>query len=135
MSMRRAAWYGAGAAIVAAVELAMCLTPAAGTGGPRLSAGPDRPTGGHGGSADAGGSAGSRGSAGTAIFYRGLHLRVPAGWPVFHLDADPTRCVRFDRHAVYLGRGGSDQNCPGRPVGRTEAGHREPMGPGDNAPA
>jgi hypothetical protein len=29
--------------------------------------------------------------------------------------------VRFDRHALYLGTPGADENCPARAVGRTEA--------------
>jgi hypothetical protein len=63
------------------------------------------------------------------IQYGGLRLRVPAGWPVYHLDREPARCVRFDRHAVYLGRPGTDQDCPARLVGRTEALLIEPLQP------
>jgi hypothetical protein len=108
--MRRAIWCGAGATIVVAVELAMCVAPpSAGAAGPR------------------------RGAA-TAISYRGLHLRVPAGWPVYRLDAEPGRCVRFDRHALYLGRGGPDPDCPARLAGRTEAVQVEPMDPADGSP-
>ena len=33
--------------------------------------------------------------------YHGVEFDVPAGWPVYDLAADPTTCVRFDRHAVY----------------------------------
>lgn len=50
-----------------------------------------------------------------------LELTVPAAWPVFDLTADPTACVRFDQHAVYVGRPGADQQCPAQPVGHTEA--------------
>lgn len=60
------------------------------------------------------------------VEYRGLRVPVPAGWRVHRLDADPTRCVRYDRHAVYLGRPGPQPDCPARVVGRTEALHIEP---------
>ncbi|MCQ0020105.1 hypothetical protein [Actinomadura madurae] len=62
------------------------------------------------------------------IEYRGLRVPVPAGWEVHRLDRDPSRCVRFDRHAVYLGRPGPQPDCPARVVGRTEALHIEPAG-------
>ncbi len=52
--------------------------------------------------------------------YRGYTLRVPASWPVFHLDRAST-CVRFDRHAVYLGTPSTNQSCPAHAAGRTEA--------------
>jgi len=64
------------------------------------------------------------------VEYRGLRVPVPAGWQVHRLDADPARCVRYDRHAVYLGRPGPQQDCPARIVGRTEAVHIEPAGHG-----
>jgi hypothetical protein len=55
------------------------------------------------------------------VRYHGYKLTVPAAWPVYDLAADPTVCVRFDRHAVYLGRPSSRQRCPAHAVGRTEA--------------
>jgi hypothetical protein len=55
------------------------------------------------------------------IRYRGLALQVPVSWPVFRLSGASTTCVRFNRHAVYLGRPGSDQLCPASALGRTEA--------------
>jgi len=55
------------------------------------------------------------------VRYRGVQLRVPASWPVFHLGARSTVCVRFNRHAVYLGTPGSNQSCPQQAAGRTEA--------------
>jgi hypothetical protein len=67
------------------------------------------------------------GPAAKMIQYGGLRLPVPAGWPVYRLDREPGRCVRFDRHAVYLGRPGAEQRCPARVVGRTEALHIEPL--------
>ena len=53
--------------------------------------------------------------------YRGYALRAPASWPVFDLGRAPETCVRFDRHAVYLGTPGARQNCPAHAAGRTEA--------------
>jgi hypothetical protein len=55
------------------------------------------------------------------VRYRGYRLRVPARWPVYDLHSDPGVCVRFDRHAVYLGQPSSTQRCPAHAVGRTEA--------------
>ncbi len=63
----------------------------------------------------------------TTVDYRGLRITVPSGWPVYHLGPRSTRCVRFDRHAVYLGPAGGDQLCPGHAIGRTEALHIEPL--------
>jgi Domain of unknown function (DUF1906) len=40
---------------------------------------------------------------------------------VYRLDRDPATCVRFDRHAVYLGQPGGDERCPADAVGRTDA--------------
>ncbi|MFB6957112.1 glycoside hydrolase domain-containing protein [Streptomyces sp. NPDC056309] len=54
------------------------------------------------------------------VSYRGHTFTVPAGWPVVDLDREPAACVRFDRHAVYLGTPGEQQDCPARAVGRTE---------------
>jgi hypothetical protein len=53
------------------------------------------------------------------VRFDGYVLDVPAGWPVYRLDRDPGRCVRYDQHAVYLGRPGADQQCPAHVVGRT----------------
>jgi Rv2525c-like, glycoside hydrolase-like domain len=55
------------------------------------------------------------------VSYRGYRVVVPAAWPVYHLSASGTQCVRFDRHAVYLGQPSSRQQCPATPAGRTEA--------------
>lgn len=55
-----------------------------------------------------------------AITYRGATVTVPRSWPVYDLAKDPTRCVRLDRHAVYLGTPGANQSCPAHVVGRTE---------------
>jgi len=59
-----------------------------------------------------------------------MTLVVPAAWPVFDLSANPSVCVRFDRHAVYLGRPGSEQRCPAHAAGRTEAILLEPLAAG-----
>ncbi|MFN2613495.1 MAG: glycoside hydrolase domain-containing protein, partial [Actinomycetota bacterium] len=62
-----------------------------------------------------------------AISFGGVHLRLPASWPVYDLDTDPARCVRFDVHAVYLGHGGESQDCPARALGKTDAVQVEPL--------
>jgi Domain of unknown function (DUF1906) len=63
-----------------------------------------------------------RGGAATRIVrYHGYRLAVPATWPVYDLATDSTQCVRFDRHAVYLGSPSSRQRCPAHAIGRTEA--------------
>src|SRR5262249_16785024 len=62
-----------------------------------------------------------------AIEYAGLRFQVPQEWPVYDLGKDPTRCVRFDQHAVYLGHAGANQDCPAQLVGRTEAVQVEPI--------
>jgi hypothetical protein len=60
-------------------------------------------------------------SAGRVVRYHGYRIRVPAGWPVYDLSSDPTVCVRFNRHAVYLGPPSAAQRCPAHAAGRTEA--------------
>lgn len=55
------------------------------------------------------------------VGYRDYRFKVPAFWPVVNLARNPGACVRFDLHAVYLGRPGSDQNCPSWLLGATEA--------------
>ncbi|MBV8955715.1 MAG: DUF1906 domain-containing protein [Solirubrobacterales bacterium] len=45
---------------------------------------------------------------------------MPASWPVYDLSAHPSVCVRFNRHAVYLGTPSREQRCPAHAVGRTE---------------
>lgn len=57
----------------------------------------------------------------------GLRFQVPEDWPVYELTGEPTRCVRFDEHAVYLGHAGANQGCPAQLVGRTEAVQVEPI--------
>ncbi len=61
-------------------------------------------------------------STGTKLVrYDGYRVSVPASWPVFDLAGDQTACVRFNRHAVYLGAPGAIQRCPTHATGRTEA--------------
>ena len=73
--------------------------------------------------ASTGVAAGPRAAAGAfqQVSYRGYRFRVPAGWPVTSLSSHPAACVRFDRHAFYLGTPGTDQSCPSGLVGATEA--------------
>jgi hypothetical protein len=61
------------------------------------------------------------------VEYAGLRFQVPDNWPVYDLAKDPTRCVRFDQHAVYLGHAGANQRCPAHLVGRTDAVQVEPI--------
>ncbi|WP_067479755.1 glycoside hydrolase domain-containing protein [Actinomadura hibisca] len=62
------------------------------------------------------------------VEYRGVRVPVPADRPVYRLDRDPTRCVRYDRPAVYLGRPGPQPDCPAKLVGRADVLHLEPLG-------
>ncbi len=55
------------------------------------------------------------------VTYHGITLTVPADWPVYRLVNDPTRCVRFDHNAVYLGTPAGNQNCPASAVGQAGA--------------
>jgi hypothetical protein len=61
------------------------------------------------------------------VRYAGAELEVPASWPVHDLAAEPTRCVRFDEHAVYLGSPGDAMQCPAGVFGRTDAVLVEPL--------
>ncbi|MGW1998580.1 DUF1906 domain-containing protein, partial [Embleya sp. NPDC001921] len=55
------------------------------------------------------------------VDYQGYTFDVPKSWPVLDLAQEPTTCVRFDRHAVYLGTPSAAQDCPSKIVGKTEA--------------
>lgn len=68
------------------------------------------------------------------VSYQGVTFQVPADWPVYDLAADPTRCVRFDDHAVFLGAAGDAQDCPAGIIGRSEAIQVQPIDP-DAQPA
>jgi hypothetical protein len=56
-----------------------------------------------------------------SVSYLGHVFRIPATWPVIRLAGHPQECVRFDRHAVYLGTPGNSESCPADAVGRTGA--------------
>ena len=53
--------------------------------------------------------------------YRGYTFTVPRTWRVVRLAAHPHSCVRFDRHVLYLGTPGRNQDCPSTLIGTTEA--------------
>ena len=55
------------------------------------------------------------------VQYLGYQIQVPSSWPVYNLATDPSKCVLFSTHAVYLGTPGSGQNCPASAIGHTEA--------------
>src|SRR5215470_6716292 len=55
------------------------------------------------------------------VAYDGYSFKVPVGWRVVHLEQYQRACVRFDRHAIYLGTPSQNQVCPSRLLGTTEA--------------
>ena len=55
------------------------------------------------------------------MHYLGYQFQVPSSWPVYKLATDPSKCILFSTHAVYLGTPGSGQDCPASALGRTEA--------------
>ncbi len=61
------------------------------------------------------------------MVYESVSFAVPATWPVYDLRADPSRCVRLDVNAVYLGHVGPHPACPAMAVGKTDAVHVEPF--------
>jgi len=61
------------------------------------------------------------------VTYHGYSVRVPRSWPVYNLALRPHTCVRFNRHALYLGVPGANQRCPAEAAGRTEAILLEPL--------
>jgi hypothetical protein len=54
-----------------------------------------------------------------AVRYDGYTFHAPAGWPVYRLGPGSTTCVRYNRHAVYLGTPGRNQRCPAQAIGQT----------------
>ncbi len=72
-------------------------------------------------------SARARSQATKQVTYHGYKVEVPTSWPVVDLARNPSACVRFDVHAVYLGHPGADPSCPAKLVGRTEALLVEPI--------
>lgn len=77
-------------------------------------------------SASAAGTRASSVSSWKTVSYRGVTARVPAPWPVFDLERDPSRCARTDVEAVYLGHQGQAALCPSVIVGAAEAIQLEP---------
>ncbi|HVB44987.1 MAG TPA: glycoside hydrolase domain-containing protein [Streptosporangiaceae bacterium] len=63
----------------------------------------------------------ARGRARRTVTYRGYSFTVPRSWPVVDDRAHPHGCVRFDQHAIYLGRAGDDEFCPSWLLGTTES--------------
>ena len=55
------------------------------------------------------------------VQYHGYQIQVPGSWPVYDLATDPSQCVLFNVHAVYLGTPGSAQDCPATALGHTES--------------
>jgi len=55
-----------------------------------------------------------------AVSFAGSTVEVPVGWPVHDLTTEPHTCIRYDKHAVYLGDPGPDQDCAAGAVGRTD---------------
>jgi hypothetical protein len=69
-------------------------------------------------------TAGAAAAAPTAhrtVRYHGVAVTIPAAWPVIDLASHPRECVRFNRHALYLGSPSTVQQCPASMIGRTEA--------------
>jgi Rv2525c-like, glycoside hydrolase-like domain len=62
------------------------------------------------------------------VTYLGYTFKVPSNWPVINLAASPRTCVRFDRHAFYVGQPGTRQSCPSGLIGATEAVLAAPAG-------
>jgi hypothetical protein len=63
-------------------------------------------------------SAAAAGGGTKVVAFAGYTIDVPAGWPVYRLARDPSRCVRYDQNAVYLGQPGANQQCPAHLAGR-----------------
>jgi hypothetical protein len=61
------------------------------------------------------------------VRYSGYAVHVPRSWSVYDLGRQRSVCVRFNRHAVYLGTPTTDQRCPAHIAGRTEAILLEPL--------
>jgi hypothetical protein len=61
------------------------------------------------------------------VRYSGYAVHVPRSWPVYDLSSQRSVCVRFNRHAVYVGTPTTNQRCPAHVAGRTEAILLEPL--------
>jgi len=62
------------------------------------------------------------------VVYHGYFVSVPRSWPVIYLTRHPGTCVRFDRHALYVGPPAAVESCPAHSAGRSEAILIEPVG-------
>jgi hypothetical protein len=71
--------------------------------------------------------AGAASSSWRLVSYLGEHFEVPASWPIYRLSASSTTCVRFDRHAVYLGSEGAQARCPAAAIGVASAMQIQPL--------
>lgn len=76
------------------------------------------------------GRPGPAGSAVRPVRFAGYTFEVPRSWPVISLARHRRACVRFDRHAAYLGTPGPDESCPAALIGATEALLIEPASAG-----
>jgi hypothetical protein len=71
---------------------------------------------------------GSAAAAGKIVRWHGYQVALPRSWSIFDLGRDPATCVRFNRHALYVGVPSVNQRCPAHAAGRTEAILVEPVG-------
>jgi hypothetical protein len=55
------------------------------------------------------------------VSFHGYRLAIPSSWRVYDLAREPATCVRFNRHALYLGIPSPRERCPAHEVGRTGA--------------
>jgi hypothetical protein len=110
------------APLVAFVVVAVFAAAGCGSSGPDVSA---RSTPGQADSSPAPDDANA--SATQSVRYRNVEFTVPAGWPVYDLEADPSICVRFDVNAVYLGHPGADMQCPATVNGHAASVLVEPL--------
>lgn len=62
-----------------------------------------------------------------SLSYGTEHLKVPSRWPVFDLERAPATCVRFNRHAVYLGAASQAGGCPAHAMGVAAALELSPL--------
>ena len=60
------------------------------------------------------------------LTYEGEQFQVPSSWPVYDLGRSPGTCVRFNRHAAYLGAPQSASSCPAQVFGTASAIEVEP---------
>jgi Domain of unknown function (DUF1906) len=61
------------------------------------------------------------------VTFHGYTVTIPRFWPVFDMVRQPETCVRFNRHALYLGIPSGRQRCGAQAAGRTESILLEPL--------